>query len=159
MKATWFGVVNPFSFPLQTMAVSTGSEAILLNNTLVCHKVNIDVSLFEHAENWIEQLTYNSHTSFAEYKIAPLTWTADVLTISDRHPSFSQTFRSLKYMALPLCRGLFREPSEHVPSIKALLVIELFLPQKSCRVFPMELKVHLQRLVRLGGKNALQPHW
>lgn len=52
MKATWFGVVNPLSSPLQTTAVSTGSEAILLtNNTLVCHKVNIDVSLFEHAEN------------------------------------------------------------------------------------------------------------
>lgn len=45
----------------------------LTNNTLVCHVVNINVSLFKHAENWIEQLTYNSHTSFAEYRIACLT--------------------------------------------------------------------------------------
>lgn len=58
--------------------------------------VNINVSLFKHAENWIEQLTYNSHTSFAEYKIASLTWTEGILTILDLHQSFSQTFRCMK---------------------------------------------------------------
>lgn len=126
------------------MAVSIESEAILLTkNTLVCHMVNINVSLFKHAENWIEQLTYNSHTSFAEYKIASLIWTEDILTISNLHLPFRQTFHSLKYIALPLFLGLLAVLSEHILSIKALLMIWFFLQQKSCRVFP----IHCQRLI------------
>lgn len=85
--------------------------------------VNINVSLFKHAENWIEQLTYNSHTSFAEYKIASLTWTEDILTISDLHLSFNQTFYFLKYIALALLLGRLGVLSEHILSIKALLMI------------------------------------
>lgn len=74
----------------------------------------MNVSLFKHAENWIEQLTYNSHTSFAEYKIVSLTWTKDILTISDLQLSFSKTFHSLKYIACLLFLGLLGVLHEHI---------------------------------------------
>lgn len=99
--------------------------------------VNINVSLFKHAENWIEQLTYNSHTSFAEYKIVSLTWTKDILTISDLQLSFSKTIHSLKYIARLLFLGLSGVLHEHILSLKALLMIWFFLQLKSCCVFPL----------------------